>query len=156
MMPPPLRLLGGCTISKQHAFSISRPGLLHIGVACIFLLGVPRVWADTKMPVIQFSIKPRMCVLTQGERVCEDELEIKWQAEQLRSLCLFRKDKTLPLRCWEDAHTGEHYIKISASRNVDFQLKELRGEQLLVTEAFEVVQDNPQFRKRRRNAWSFF
>src|SRR5690606_41195079 len=31
-----------------------------------------------KLPVIQFSIKPRLCVLSAGEEVCRDELEITW------------------------------------------------------------------------------
>ncbi|MFT5084885.1 MAG: hypothetical protein ACI9Y1_002941 [Lentisphaeria bacterium] len=108
------------------------------------------------MPLIQFSIKPRLCVLSEGEQVCRDELEISWTSKVGRSLCLYQSEKRLPLRCWEDELNGEHYIEISTSRNIDFQLKEMVSDDLLVTEAFEVVQDNTQYRRRRRNAWSFF
>ncbi len=112
--------------------------------------------ASDRLPIIQFSIKPRLCVLSDGEKVCEDELEIKWTADYRRSLCLYRSDRETPLQCWENKNSGEHYITIAASRNVDFQLKEVGNKQLLVTEAFEVVHDNAQYRRRRRNAWSFF
>lgn len=112
--------------------------------------------ADNTLPVIQFSIKPRLCLLSEGEEVCQDELEIKWMSENRRSLCLYRTDKNKPLHCWDDAFSGEHHVEISASRNVDFQLKEIENQNLVVTEAFEVVQDNTKYRRRRRNAWSFF
>lgn len=112
--------------------------------------------ADNTLPVIQFSIKPRLCVLSEGEELCHDELEIRWTSENRRSLCLYRTDKSSPLNCWNRAFSGEHHVEISASRNVNFQLKEIENQNLVVTEAFEVVQDNTKYRRRRRNAWSFF
>jgi hypothetical protein len=108
------------------------------------------------MPLIQFSIKPRLCVLSEGEKLCHDELEITWRSPTARSLCLHRSDLAAPLKCWRDSTEGVHEVAISASNNVDFQLIATEDKDLLITEAFEVVQDNSQFRRRRRNAWSFF
>ncbi len=105
---------------------------------------------------MQFSIKPRHCVLSEGEEVCRDELEIKWTSKYRRSLCLYRSDTDEAMRCWEREFSGMHHVEISASQNVDFQLRELENSNLLVTEAFEVVQDNSKYRRRRKNAWSFF
>jgi len=112
--------------------------------------------ASDTLPVIQFSIKPRLCVLSEGEALCQDELEIKWTSQTPRSICLHQSDTSAPLQCWADALVGEHHINISASQNINFQLKEMENKILLVTEAFEVVHDNTKFRRRRRNAWSFF
>lgn len=120
------------------------------------MLAATSIHAEEDLPLIQFSIKPNICVLSGGERECEDELELKWVSPEPRSLCLFRHDKHLPLRCWEDENMGMHKLSIAASRNVDFQLREAEDKKLLVSEAFEVVKDNSQFRRRRRNAWSFF
>lgn len=106
--------------------------------------------------MVQFSIKPRHCVLSEGEEVCRDELEIKWTSRFRRSLCLYRGDTQQAMQCWENKFSGTHHLEISASQNVDFQLRESENEALLVTEAFEVVQDNSKFRRRRKNAWSFF
>lgn len=95
-------------------------------------------------------------MLSEGEAFCEDELEISWASEVPRSLCLYQSDKRLPLRCWEDELRGEHRFSLAAANNVEFSLREIGEELLLVSREFEVVQDNRQFRRRRRNPWSFF
>ncbi len=143
-VPPPF-LLEVCIIFKTI-----------LGVLGFYILCAASVSAEDALPTIQFSIKPHLCVLSEGEELCEDELEIRWTSPSRRSLCLFRNDVARPLECWEDTVSGHHYINIAASHNVDFQLKEVGNEELVVTEAFEVVHENPQFRRRRRNAWSFF
>lgn len=109
-----------------------------------------------KLPVIQFSIKPRLCVLSAGEEVCRDELEITWAAEEARSLCLYQSGETLPLRCWENETHGAYQFNISASTSVNFHLREEEGDQALGSEVFEVVYDQKKFRRQRRNPWSFF
>ncbi len=108
------------------------------------------------MPTVQFRVKPRLCVLAEGEELCHDELQITWQSETPRTLCLYRSDLDVPLRCWQHAKNGDHHVVISASHNVDFHLKEADNDQNLVSEAFEVIHENKKFRRRRRNAWSFF
>lgn len=105
---------------------------------------------------IQFSIKPRLCVLTSTEDVCRDELEVKWSAEETRSLCLYQSAAPLPLHCWENVTQGEHQFSIAASTSIDFHLREDEHAQALGSEVFEVVYDQKKFRKQRRNPWSFF
>lgn len=112
--------------------------------------------AEDKLPAIEFSIKPRLCVLSEGEEFCEDELEISWMSDKPRSLCLYQSDKTLPLRCWEDERKGKHRFALSIASNVEFNLREIDKNFLLVSQEFEVVQDNTQYRRKRRNPWSFF
>lgn len=109
-----------------------------------------------KLPAIQFSIKPRLCVLAAGEEVCRDELEVTWAAEEARSLCLYQSGETLPLRCWENKTRGAYQFTITASTSVDFHLREDEGKKALGSEVFEVVYDQKKFRKQRRNPWSFF
>ncbi|WP_232461195.1 DUF3019 domain-containing protein [Cellvibrio sp. PSBB006] len=109
-----------------------------------------------KLPVIQFSIKPRLCVLAAKEEVCRDELEVTWAAEEARSLCLYQSGESMPLRCWENQTQGAYQFNITASTSVDFHLREEEGTQALGSEVFEVVYDQKKFRKQRRNPWSFF
>lgn len=108
------------------------------------------------MPEIQFSIKPRLCVLAEGEEVCRDLLEIRWESPSLRSICLHRRDMGDAVQCWHDAHAGAHYLEIQASANIEFYLQEIDSEDTLVAQAFEVVHDNKAYRRRKRNPWSFF
>ncbi|WP_323813471.1 DUF3019 domain-containing protein [Cellvibrio sp. NN19] len=112
--------------------------------------------SSSSLPVIQFSIKPRLCVLTAGEEVCRDELEVKWLSEQARSLCLYQTDKTEPLRCWQKATQGEYQFELTASVSTDFQLRELDSDTSLSDQRFQVVYNDKKYRKARRNPWSFF
>lgn len=108
------------------------------------------------MPLIQFSIKPRLCVLNAGEEVCRDELEVKWLSAQARSLCLYQTDKPEPLRCWDNATQGEYQFELAASVSTDFQLRELESNTALSDQRFQVVYNDKKYRKARRNPWSFF
>jgi hypothetical protein len=112
--------------------------------------------SSSSLPLIQFSIKPRLCVLNAGEEVCRDELEVKWLAAQKRSLCLYQTDKTEPLRCWENATRGEYQFELTASVSTDFQLRELDSDTALSDQRFQVVYNEKKYRKARRNPWSFF
>lgn len=121
------------------------------------LLMAGTVFADEKnMPVIQFSIKPRLCVLTTSEEVCRDELEVLWASEERRSLCLYQSGQNFPLRCWVDEKRGSYQFNITATSSTDFYLREDDANQELGKEVFEVVYDQKKYRKQRRNPWSFF
>ena len=111
---------------------------------------------SSALPLIQFSIKPRLCVLNAGEEVCRDELEVKWLSAQARSLCLHQSDKTEPLRCWENATQGEYQFELTASVSTDFQLRETHSDTALSDQRFQVVYNDKKYRKARRNPWSFF
>lgn len=111
---------------------------------------------DRGLPLIQFSIKPRLCVLNAGEEVCRDQLEVKWLSAQARSLCLFQADKTGPLRCWQEQTQGQYQFELSASVSTDFQLRELDTGVALSDQRFQVVYHDKKYRRARRNPWSFF
>lgn len=111
---------------------------------------------NASIPLIQFSIKPRLCVLNAGEEVCRDELQVRWESPVQRSLCLFQSDKTEPLRCWDNATRGEFQFELAASASTDFQLREQASDKPLSDQRFQVVYNDKKFRKARRNPWSFF
>lgn len=170
--------MGGCTISDGYLLSARAttsfaPTLI---LATLFLAGVlpgsyahatdssvntfpannPASSQSSSLPLIQFSIKPRLCVLNAGEEVCRDELEVKWQSAQARSLCLYQSDKEKPLRCWREATAGEYQFELTASVSTDFQLRELDSNTSLSDQRFQVVYNEKKYRKARRNPWSFF
>lgn len=107
------------------------------------------------IPQLQFSLKPRLCVLTEEEETCYDELEVRWRADSNMHLCLFQGKQEDPLKCWADVKKGEHKFVLSASKNVTFQLREV-NKKLVVSEAFEVIHEHKKYRRQRRNPWSFF
>lgn len=112
--------------------------------------------SSSALPLIQFSIKPRLCVLSAGEEVCRDELEVKWQSAVMRSLCLYQSDKTEPLRCWQEATQGEYQFELTASASTDFELRETDTGTAVSDQRFQVVYNDKKYRRARRNPWSFF
>lgn len=130
--------------------------ILLLIFSCINTVVCAWVYGAESMPRIEFSIKPRICILSQGEEICKDLIEVRWVSQQARSLCLFQSGKNLPLRCWEDEFEGSHELELTTKSNIDFYLKEIDADTLLVSQVFEVVHGEKQFRRRRRNAWSFY
>jgi len=123
----------------------------------VSLLLAPAVIAqEEELPAIHFSLKPRLCVLADGEEVCRDELEVRWSSEQKRSLCLYQDGQPMPLECWTDANTGVYRFTLAASASTDFQLREEGASTVLGREIFEVVHQQKRYRKTRRNPWNFF
>lgn len=108
------------------------------------------------LPAIHFSIKPRLCVLANGEEICRDELDVHWSSEQPQSLCLYQDGEPLPLQCWSEATKGFYRFTLTASASTNFQLRAVNSEETLGREMFEVVYQQKQYRKKRRNPWSFF
>lgn len=124
--------------------------------SALFIVSVAGNALADSLPIIQLSLKPRLCVLSEGEEVCRDTIEITWRADKARSLCLHKDETGEPLQCWDNAHKGNYTIEITASENVNFSLREKHRDTFLVTQAFEVVQESSQYRRRNRNPWSFF
>jgi len=50
----------------------------------------------------------------------------------------------------------KHILALAIANNVQFDLREINKNSLLVSQEFEVVQTTDNFRRRRRNPWSFF
>lgn len=166
-------MLEGCTIfdgSLLNARASSRL-ISPVSLVALILLALPigsYALADTNsinpaasssassLPLIQFSIKPRLCVLNAGEEVCRDELEVKWLSEQARSLCLYQSDKKDALRCWENETWGEYQFELTASASTDFQLREITTGTAVSKQRFQVVYNDKKYRRARRNPWSFF
>ena len=143
-----------CYFGAAHRYRRGESLIIWAGLCALALISASLSAAP--LPVIEFSIKPNLCVLSDGEESCHDTLMLKWHSDEPRNLCLYQGEKRLPLRCWEGETEGNHYVEITVKQNIDFQLREIGDEELLARGEFQVVQDNVKYRHRRRNAWSFF
>lgn len=113
---------------------------------------------SAELPQLEFSLKPHLCVLSEDEDACFDQLQVSWKAPEKMSLCLYQGELDQPLKCWYQAQSGQHKFILSATQNVAFHLR-ASDDNTLVTEAFEVIHDRPnsvEYRRQRRNPWSFF
>lgn len=105
---------------------------------------------------IEFRVKPKLCVLRAKEAHCHDTLEFVWSSPEKKSVCLFGSQMDLPMRCWRRQTEGRYSVAITTGDDIEFQLREVDDSAVLVVETFQVVQDKQEFRRRRRNPWSFF
>ncbi len=146
-------LSGGSTIFRRLTGGWRR--LWGVVLGCGVVWCVPLAPAQP-LPDITFSVRPRLCVLAQGETLCKDEIEVRWQSPLARSLCLYSAEQTEPLDCWQDTTWGEYRTILETGSDIEFSLKEMADSEVLARQAFEVVQDDRRYRRKRRNPWSFF
>lgn len=105
---------------------------------------------------VAMSIKPRLCVLSDEADECHDRLRIRWQGSQPQSLCLYQQLQPQPLRCWQSATSGQFELDWRTRDTSSFQLRDSNNLQLLGHVEFEVVREQTQYKRARRNPWSFF
>jgi hypothetical protein len=132
-------------------FSLPLRGVLNGAVA---LLLAPTCIAQAA--AVELTLQPKLCVLTAAETVCRDQIKINWRAGLERSLCLYQGGQAEPLNCWQQSRSGSYISSVTTKTNIQFQLMDASGQQVLATQAFKVIADAKRYRRRRRNPWSFF
>jgi len=95
-------------------------------------------------------------VLSSKEPVCDSLIDIKWAQEQPLLLCLFDKEITSPLRCWQEQTRGEFQYQLDTDHSLTFQLRKQQDDTLLASEVYQVIRAQAQYRQRRRKPWNFF
>ena len=146
----------GCTIFRLRSVRINTR---RSALARLFGFGALLVSSysySSDGTSVTLSIKPKVCVLSSAEEICQDELQISWLSASERSLCLYQKNHPVPLACWESANKGSHNMALNTSTSLNFLLRESAQDELLASETFEVIHDHKQYRRARRNAWAFF
>ena len=103
---------------------------------------------------VQFTIKPRLCILAQGETECNDELQMHWRTGDPVSICIAESLQDEPLHCWENVSEGHFAYMVSAVESKLFQLRSSSG--VIAEQTFEIVHDDKRYRRSRKNPWSFF
>lgn len=143
-------LLGGCTIFKGKSLAI-------ISIIGFTILGSQPCFAD-KTPVVEFTMKPNICVLSESESQCRDLLTAEWKSQNNKhySLCLYQQTSKTPIECWENANAGKAEFTQTLSTTTVFELRDMSGQTLLVQQAFQVISAQKKFQHSRRNPWSFF
>lgn len=134
-------------IAKRFIISLS---------AWLFISLISNAAYGNNQDSVEFTLQPRLCVISHKQSSCKDRIKIRWLAREIQSLCLHREDWAPAIRCWEQQQKGAHQYDIDSDQNVIFLLKSLAKDELLAQAIFEVIKEELQYRRRRRNPWSFF
>lgn len=140
-------MLGGCTIFKGKLLTI---------IICCFSLSKTAFAKD--VPVLQLTLKPNICVLSEAESHCEDILVAEWKATMNKkiSLCLFQRNNAIPIECWNDVSFGSTTFRKSIAATTMFELRDASNQTLLSEQVFKVINSQKKIQRSRRNPWSFF
>ncbi|HEY6527985.1 MAG TPA: DUF3019 domain-containing protein [Cellvibrionaceae bacterium] len=134
-------------------FIIFKRLFIRLGIASISVFGFSQ-WASSQSREIELILTPRLCVLGESEQECSGAVTLHWQSPVTLSACLFQEGQAQPLRCWQQAQSGDHILSPRASRTVRFFLASDTGS-VLADGHFQVLQQQNVHRK-RRNPWSFY
>jgi len=124
----------------------------------VWLACAPGLSSGSEAPVsMDFSVKPRLCILSEDTERCEQQVSLAWKSSEPLSLCLYSSQHNMPSQCWEDAVSGELQMELDVEDTVIFQLRDYYDDlRVLAGAEFKVVRDKKKYRRSRRNPWSFF
>jgi len=148
-MARPLYLSGGYTIFSTPSLGL----LITVGFLLLTLLSVS---VAAEEGAIELTVQPSLCILGDGESLCRDQVKINWRAPREHSLCLYQTGASAPLDCWQQTRVGSYTQVLETENDVQFQLVEQNGQQVVARYVFEVIADAKRYRRQRRNPWSFF
>jgi hypothetical protein len=105
---------------------------------------------------VQLKLTPRVCAIGATEKNCEAKVLAEWQAPHNESLCLYIADRPQVKRCWEDYAQGSYRIELTFDRDVVFELRDARDNDLLAAETLKLIRQALEYRRRRRAPWNVF
>ncbi len=111
-------------------------------------------WAET--PLLEFTLKPRWCVLASDETRCNTRIHISWRAARALPLCLYHRADNRLLHCWPETARGSTSFDWSMTENSDFELRHPESNVVLASRELQLQRQAPEYRSRRRNPWNFF
>lgn len=142
-------LLGGCTI-----FNGCR---LPQYTALLILFVVHNAFSYSST-VIDFSLRPHFCLLSEKESVCAHEFIVEWKVKNKipASVCLFQVKEPQPVFCWQEALDGKTAFSSNLGETTRFELRDMKTQDVLAQDVFEVAFTQKKYQRERRNPWSFF
>ncbi|TVZ40146.1 Protein of unknown function (DUF3019) [Alteromonadaceae bacterium 2753L.S.0a.02] len=124
---------------------------------CLIAFGACRVLAQQPQHNVELNVVPRICILSEDSKECDEKVHLVWESAEIRSVCLYQGVDSIPLQCWENVSTGELNYSLSVDESVEFQLRDYHNDLIVLANTeFKVVHDKKKYRRSRRNPWSFF
>jgi len=103
------------------------------------------------------TVVPRICVLSETAEKCEQFIHLSWSTPHQQNVCLYNAADQSILKCWEQVQQGEIDMLITVDETVSFELRDAQDNLIVIAKTeFKVMRDQKQYRRSRRNPWSFF
>ncbi len=101
-------------------------------------------------------IKPKICILENRLTLCEQLVEVSWELKKEQPVCLYIQGRSGALACWKKHRADSNEFMIETSEKIIFQLKNSVSEKVIYSSTYKVYRKIAQYRRKRRNPWSFY
>jgi len=105
---------------------------------------------DSAESGLELDVKPVLCVTDHRNPVCRLEFRVTWESTSKDYYCVFNDLLEGPLRCWEDASSGETTDERDVEESFTFWMTGDDLKDRLAEVAIEVLRLDPDDRRRRR------
>ncbi len=83
---------------------------------------------------IKLSLKPKECVVFKEGDKCYARVNVKWQASESGSFCLFRTPDNTELECWNTMSEGHFTEELVMDEAVDYYLVRTDNSEIIIRE----------------------
>lgn len=102
---------------------------------------------------IELELSPRVCTLTTNDQTCDTVVTAQWRASKDESLCLLIVDQPQVKQCWEDHSSGVYSVRLTFTRDLLVELRDLQLQKVLVSKSIAVIREAIRLRHKRRQPW---
>jgi hypothetical protein len=153
-------LLGGCIIFDEIEASTRRQGKVRqkilFGVCILFPSFATTISATEIEENVNFQLRPRLCLLSEREAQCRDQVTAEWKSSAELSLCLYQEQQEAPIECWDNTTFGNTKFDVLLKVSTAFELRDPLTQKQHGREIFQVSYSQKKYPHPRRNPWSFF
>lgn len=114
---------------------------------------------DAKPMVANLMPSPGRCELKAGQKHCQMQLNLIWEAPTEARYCLWRKGGTAPIKCWERAWRGNVQVNFNSAQKTWFELKNSHSDAVLAKTDVSVTgsyKQRKRAQRRKRGIWRMF
>ena len=116
----------------------------------LLLVTGQNLFADTE----SLKVSPQKCVALKQGNICYQDIGIKWQSPEIGHYCLYLETRNEPLKCWENADSGQFSFEFSESDSSRISLRNENSNELLGESRIEVKWVYKS--KRKSTSWRVF
>ena len=104
--------------------------------------------------VIEFSIKPLVCIVKKPGDACSMTATVSWQSPKNINTCLYQG--LAKVACWLNKKKIKSVIEINIEENMEYTLKD-DNHQIIATQLISINSSlAKKYRRRLRSGWSLF
>ena len=137
--------------SNMHPIACA---VTQVAIGTLALLSATGVLAQDAGE-FHLQVRPSICVSYDNEAPCRMSMQVSWQANMTRDVCLLQTGREDALACCDNAREGSTEVQYADTNDVQYQLVDAKSRGILAEADVVVInRDLRSSRKRRRHVWS--